>query len=252
MAKILVIDAYTTNAPLILMNRKGYTVLGTTAKNISASLFGTNWDYVAIQDVYLVSDVIKSYPFITSIIERVGGNGKVSFYKRSDKIQQKSLKQFLKITDKNTLYHTLVTFDSIRGFFEPHVSSMGESFVTKNHISLFTMLNDKTEFGTTVSIKAFELKNESNLKILVCCDVLANDLIDNIQLVATVRNKSKTVVYQNFFLKDYFNRSPEWKRMEFQFVLPAFETPDDEVGVYFWNPGKMNFSYDNFEVIIYK
>lgn len=251
-AKILVIDAYTTNAPLILMNRKGYTVLGTTAKNISASLFGCDWDYVAIQDLYLVSDVIKSYPFITSVIERVGGNGKVSFYKWSDKVQQKSLKQFLNITDKNTLYYTSVTFDSIRGCVDPHVSGIGELFVTKNHKSLFSMLNDNTEFGATIKIKASELKNENNLKILVCCDILANEPIDNIQLVAAVSNKTKTVFYQNFFLKDYFIQSPDWKRMEFQFVLPAFETPDDEVGVYFWNPGKINFSYDAFEVIFYK
>lgn len=251
-AKILVIDAYTTNAPLILMNRKGYTVLGTTAKNISSSLFGCDWDYVAIQDLYLVSDVIKSYPFITSVIERIGGNGRVSFYKKSKTVQQKSLKQFLRITDKNTFNHTIITFDSVGGLVDPHVSSIGESFVTKNHKSFFAMLNDKTEFGTTISIKASELKNENNLKILVFCDILANELIDNVQLVAAVRNKTKTVFYQNFFLKDYFKQSSDWKRMEFQFVLPEFETPDDEVGVYFWNPEKMSFSYDNFEVIFYK
>jgi hypothetical protein len=41
-------------------------------------------------------------------------------------------------------------------------------------------------------------------------------------------------------------------KMEFQFVLPEFKTLDDELKVYLWNPGKVNMTYDNWEVIVYK
>lgn len=227
-AKILVIDAYTTNVPLILMNRKGYTVLGTTAKNISTSLFWADWDYVAIQDLYLVSDVIKSYPFITSLIDRVGGNGKVSFYKKSKEAKRKSLKQFLKITKENT-------------FFAPEIQD-----------STLVVLDSTIEFGVTTAVKASELKNEKNLKVLVCSDFLSHQELGEMQLVVTIANKYKTAYYQNFFLRDYHKPSIQWQKMEFQFVLPPFETPDDELKVYLWNPGKMDFLYNNWEVIVYK
>jgi len=227
-AKILVIDAYTTNVPLILMNRKGYTVLGTTAKNISTSLFWSDWDYVAIQDIYLVSDVIKSYPIITSMLERIGGNGKVSFYKKSDKMRLKSLKSFLGISKETTFFNSGKT-DSISFKFNPDI-----------------------EYGLTISIKAAELKNEKDLKALVVSDFEGDQLLDKLQVVAAITNKDKTVYYQNFFLSDYFKQSIGKQKMEFQFVLPAFETPDDELKIYLWNPGKINFEHSNWEVIVYK
>ena len=250
-AKILVIDAYTTNAPLILMNRKGYTVLGTTTKNIGTSLFFCKWDYVAIQDNYLVSDVIKNYPLLTSLIERIGGTGRVSFYKRSERMHPKSLKQFLGITPKSIYYETFVTFDSTN-IDTTHISGTEHTFIVKSHKSFCSEMDSTIEYGVTVSTKASELKNEKNLKALVNCDVLINPDFDKIQLVAAVTNNSKTLFYQSFLLKDYFKQSLAWQQMEFQFVLPAFETSEDEVKIYLWNPGKAQLSYDNFEVIIYK
>lgn len=249
-ARILVIDAYSTNAPLILMNRKGYTVLGTSAKNIGTSLFFAKWDYVAIQDIYLVSDVIKNYPLLTSLIERVGGTGKVSFYKRSANAHPKSLKQFLGITPENTIYKTLVTFDSTS--YEKNVSGTDHVAIVKNHTSFLSILDSTIEYGVTISLKASDLKSEKNLKLLVNSDLLTKKDVKEIQLVAAVTNKDKTLFYQNFFLSDYFKTTANWQKMEFQFVLPAFETPDDEVKIYLWNPGKKELWYDNFEIVIYK
>jgi hypothetical protein len=258
-AKILVIDAYSTNAPLILMNRKGYTVLGTTTKNIGTSLFFCKWDYVAIQDNYLVSDVIKNYPLLTSMIERVGGTGTVSFYKKSEKVHAKSLKQFLGITPESTLYRAIVTWETdsastVKGE-DIHFSSPGIQVFSMStyHMSSFTDLDSTKEYGATFAIKASELKNEKNLKVLATCDICTRENFDKIQLIAAVTNKSKTVFYQNYFLTDYFKKLEyRWQKMEFQFVLPAFETPEDELKIYLWNPGKGFLSYDNFEVIIYK
>lgn len=232
-AKILVIDAYTTNVPLILMDREGYTVLGTTAKNIATSLAWCKWDYVAIQDIYLISDVIKGYPYITSMIERVGGNGKVSFYKRSNKIQTKSLKQFLGISPASTQFHSLIR------------SKDTES-------KTLAKLDAATEYGLTAVVKAAQLKNQSNLKLLVSSDIQFVSDIQDIQLVVAVSSGTEQIYYQNFDLKGYFKQSPLMQKMEFQFVLPEFKTQEDELKVYFWNPSKREMVYDNWEVTIYK
>ncbi|HEX8515016.1 MAG TPA: glycosyltransferase family 39 protein [Bacteroidia bacterium] len=229
-AKILVIDAYTTNAPLILMNRKGYTVMGTTHKNIGTALQWAEWDLVAIQDIYLVSDVIKNYPHITSMLECIGNSGTVSFYKRSSKPASKTMKEFLNITPGRVVFSSV--FNSVKD----------------GHDSLDSL----TEFGRTVSVKAAELKSGSGLKMLVSADLMFQKNIPDVQLVASITTGTEQLFYQNFTISDYFRPVELKQSMEFQFVLPEFKTPADELKVYFWNPGKANMEYYNWEVIIYK
>src|SRR5204863_9993773 len=80
-AKMLVLDSYTTNAPLILMNRKGYTVIWTSKENVEASM-KKDFDYVVVQNCYFVSGVIHFYPEIVSQLEKVADNGSISIYKK--------------------------------------------------------------------------------------------------------------------------------------------------------------------------
>ncbi len=251
-AKILVIDAYTYNVPLILMKRNGYTVLKTSYKEMSTSMFWCDWDYVAIQDNYLVSDVIKNYPFITSLLERVGGTGKVSFYKRSKKTIKKSLKDFLAISSENTLFTTNISFDEplfdtihVKGC--DHITSIN-SFSVPNA----GLLDSTIEYGSTLVIKAKELKNIANLKVLINGAVWSNQQFKEVQIVASVTNPKTTVFYQNFQLSDYVKPIQTWQHIEFQFVLPAFQTADDELKIYLWNPKKVLANYDDWEVVIYK
>jgi hypothetical protein len=232
-AKILVIDAYTTNAPLILMNRKGYTVMGTTYKNIGMALQWCKWDYVAIQDIYLVSDVIKNYPEITSILECIGSTGSVSFYKKSRTAAPKTLKEFLGITAERTLFTFLFSSAS-----------------TETHKP--AILDSLTEFGITATVKPSELKQTSGIKILVSGEFLAPASLKDVQLVAGASTGTEQFFYQSFALTDYFKPAGFSQKMEFQFVLPEFKTLDDELKVYLWNPGKVNMTYDNWEVIVYK
>jgi hypothetical protein len=223
-ARILVIDAYSTNIPLILMNRKGYTVMRTAKENIGTALQWCEWDYVAIQDIYLVSDVIKNYPLITSMLEPIGSTGSVSFYKKSDG-KYKTLKQFLNISP-----------DRI-SFSMAHPSAR---------------MDAATEFGVTASVKASELKDASKLKVLVSAGIKSNSPMTDLQLVAAISSGSEQLYYNAFALSDYFKASESTQRMEFQFVLPEFKTPEDELKIYFWNPGKVSMDYNNWEVIVYK
>lgn len=231
--RILVIDAYTTNAPLILMNRKGYTVMGTTYKNIGTALQWCKWDYVAVQDIYLVSDVIKNYPLLTSMLECVGSTGTVSFYKKSKHPEKKTLQQFLGITPERTVFN-----------FSYNSATNAEHKPAQ--------LDSVTEYGVTAAVKAAELKETKGLKILVKSDLVTSASLKDIQLVASVSTSGGQLFYQSFALSDYFKPSAAVQKMEFQFVLPAFKTPEDELKIYLWNPGKARLLYDNWEVIIYR
>ena len=71
--KILVLDAYSTNAPLIQLKRKGYTLIKAGYKNI-APVFNLPYDYIVIQNIFLPSEIIYNYPTFLSKVVRVGGN----------------------------------------------------------------------------------------------------------------------------------------------------------------------------------
>ncbi len=251
-AKILVIDAYTTNVPLLLMNRRGYTVLGTSYKNISTSLFWCKWDYVAIQDVYLISDVIKNYPLLTSLVEKVGGTGTVSFYKRSKELKSKTIKQFLHVTPENTLYSAKINFDEPVADSIHITGSQNTSTAAAYSLPAAGVVDSAREYGATVVLKAAELKNIAHLEVLVNGQVWCSQKFADVQLVVSVTSKTGTLFYQNFMLSEYLKPASAWQQMAFQFVLPAFETPEDELKIYLWNPKKALLFYDDYEVVIYK
>ncbi len=100
-AKILVIDAYGTNLPFLQMRRKGYAVLVTSPENIQTGL-QEKYDYVVIQNCYLLSDVVRCYLPITNELEKIATNNKITIYKK--KIQAQSLEQFLGIDSTTTLF----------------------------------------------------------------------------------------------------------------------------------------------------
>lgn len=81
-ARMLVFEAYSTNAPLLLMGRKGYTILNTTPDNIERAL-ALDFDYIVVQDTYL-AQVILAYPPLLDQIERIGGNGRISVFAPSE------------------------------------------------------------------------------------------------------------------------------------------------------------------------
>jgi hypothetical protein len=219
-AKILVIDAYTTNAPLILMQRKGYTVMGTTAKNISMTLAWAKWDYVAIQDEFIVSDVVHSYPLITSMLDRVCGNGRVSFFKRSKEFHSKSLSQFLGISPENILRS------------DENASAQ--------------RLDANTEYGITTVATGSLLANKTGIRALVNFDFRGGDL-SGIRVVTSCGR-----YYQEFSLADYYKPCGQWQHGAFQFALPDPVPGDAEMRVYLWNSEKKELDYKNWSVIVYK
>jgi hypothetical protein len=78
-AKILVLDAYTTNGPLLLMQRKGFTVINTNAEQLGASLEHP-FDYVVIPNRTLSSDVLRNMPLLRQQLQPIANNGNIGLY----------------------------------------------------------------------------------------------------------------------------------------------------------------------------
>ncbi len=248
-AKILVIDAYSTNIPLILMNRKGYTVYQTSRDDAFMPLVKYPWDYVAIQDVFLVSDVIKYYPIVTSMLEKVADNGKISFYKRSTK--SKTLKEFLKITPENTIYSTIISFDD--SIANAHIKSFQNSSNKLFHsFPKSGMLYEQVEYGTTLSFTGNELQQYHNLKVLVTGYIYNENPIEDLQLIASVADAKETYYYQNLDMKMQIKQVRNWQHFKTQFVLPETILSSTNFGIYLWNKKKETIYYDDLEFVVYR
>ncbi len=248
-SKILVIESYSTNIPLILMKRKGYTVYQTNRDNPVFPLFRFDWDYVAIQDIFLVSDVIYYYPVLKSLLERVGGNGKISLYKQSASFKPKSLKAFLGVDSTNSLYSNCIDFDS--EITDEHLKHFGNK---TNEVSYSrqnaAILKPEIEYQSVFSIKGNELKKNQNLKILITAHMRSNEPIKQLQLIASVATQTETKFYQSFDLNRQIKHENKWEKMETQFVLPSLAA-EDELKLYFWNRASEKVYCDDFDIVIY-
>ncbi|HLC83961.1 MAG TPA: hypothetical protein VJI69_09025 [Bacteroidia bacterium] len=247
-AKMLVIDAYSTNIPLYMMNRKGYTVYQTNRDNAAIALFWARWDYVVIQDQFLFSDVLKYYPIVASIVEPFCGNGKITVYKRSKNLKKKSIEELLQLKKKLCLLNESFDFETSQA---GHFSSTENIIYSESLNSNVAILDSLVEYGVSFQIGANELKSKSNLSVKTNFDFVGEDL-SGIKIVLTIANEGKTINYQSYLLNDFYKAKKENQRGMFYFTLPKFYNANDIVSIYLWNPTKKSMLYDNFEIVIYK
>lgn len=220
-AKMLVIDAYTINTPLILMDRKGYTVTNTNEKTITQAL-EWNYDYIVIQDQFLISDVIKQYPPIRHQLKRVGGNGKITVYTRS-KGERGSYADLLGLKES-----------------EKKGMKKIESCV----------LNKDAEFGCTVEIPVNDVSSTDRHYVIVSSKVKYSEPLNELFIVCDASTGEQHVSYQKFTLAEYVT-GKENETVEFLFSLPKGLNAE-VLKVYIWNPGADdNLEARDFEVTWY-
>jgi len=246
-SKILVIDSYTTNIPFILMDRMGFCVMNTTAENIKKSLTYP-FDYIVIQDQFLYSDVVYNYPQITNMLERIGGNGKISVFRKIPQERKGNVEELLGIESKKPEFSCFVNFDttitdsSISNF--KHLSTTF-SYSTPNS----AMLDSNTEFGLT--IKRSYKKSSAGYAFISGYYYITHGIGDCFIVAQLTSKHGQSLSYQRSNLKDFLDSIDHWSYKEFVFALPPLTDNDCTLGIYFWNSSKSTLYYDDIKVTIY-
>jgi dolichyl-phosphate-mannose-protein mannosyltransferase len=248
-AKILVIESYSTNIPLYMMNRRGYTVYQTNRDNAEYALFHTKWDFVVIQDVFLFSDVLRYYPVVSAVLEPVSGNGKITVYKRSKNIRSVSPSRFLKKDDKNIVYRNKTIFDEETR--DAHFDVPSKIMFVPEFSSNGVVLEPDAEYSAAFHASPNEIKARTDFKIHASWTIYSEQPSD-IQAVASIINNGETVYYQSFRLSDYYKPGKSKQKAMFEFVVPKFTNVNDQLSIYLWNPSHASLKYDDMEVVIYK
>jgi hypothetical protein len=78
-ARVMVLDAYSFNLPLLLMQRRGWTVLTTNEENLQAS-FEQPADLVVTQNEFFRSDIVNNYPLLLERLDSVFSDGYLTFW----------------------------------------------------------------------------------------------------------------------------------------------------------------------------
>lgn len=226
------------------MNRRGYTVLTTSKEKIDEA-FALKPDYVILQDQYILTDVVKNYPEIINKLKRVSGNGKISVYTINNQLSKSTLSEFLGTSNLKPIYFSKIDFDSVRA--DEHWDNVDKISIDSIRCAYMDSL---TEYGATFHLVANKIEGINPQKLLFKGKFLIKEASD-IFIVTSIDNKKEQVYYHSFNIKDYANASNNWQEIELLFVLPLFQTTDDQLKCYIWNSKKADFKYDDLSITIY-
>jgi hypothetical protein len=243
-AKILVIDAYSTNTPLLLMERKGFTVLHTNAEKIKTAL-NFDFDFVVMQDVFIPSDVVYHYPEILNTLKRIAGNGRISVFEKAKLNQQIDLYAFLGIKQEQIISEFYLSDNEWFMDFSQNFSlvvNQPESLSKKGYI------DSSTDTGPMFELKLD--KEKSFNKLLFEANLFTLKEGPEIKITTSIHSENNQTYYWNFPLS--IKATGEWTKYQCLFSIPETRNENEILKCYLWNPDKSECYYDNIKITLYR
>lgn len=223
--RILVLDAYSTNAPLILSKRWGYTVQHTTKENLQNALEDYNYDYVVIQDEFLPHAIIYNYPNLVHHLEPFAHNGKISVYKYTNDSLQQNFYDLLPVDTLDIKPVYLSFSDSLGTFwtnrYEEQKDSTGTSYIT---------MQSSEQFGPAFGQKVKELNGRHLLFEMTYINPGEPKITD---IAINANDGVSTNYYKSISLMLHHTDTPE--KLRCMFVLPKNLNAEDMVKCYLYN-----------------
>lgn len=224
-ARILVLDAYTNNTALLLMKRKGYTVINTTRENIAKAL-GYHFDYIAIQNSFLSSDVLAPYPELRTRLKPVVNNGRIGVYQYSTEPHELGFAGLFGFDAEQTLWQSkLGAADTILQESREFIPLAG-----------FTIDEETTGSGALLFESKLGHSQEPDSSELL--------------LVIDIHRDGKLWFYQSVSLKPFLNKDCNSCPAEVYQNIPAPLQEGDVFKCYLWNRGKQTIEIENIDIRI--
>lgn len=214
-AKVLVLDSYTTNVPLLLMERKGFTVINTTRENLQVSL-DLPFDYVAVANRSLPADVLRNLPQLSAWLVPVANNGRIGLYRLNRNASPKQLTALI-------------------------VPSMIELIST---VPDSLDIDADTEFFELAKMPFTSLENMRAIAFEAMAKAHTTPVKD-LHLVVDISTTGGNVFYDSFRLDPFFEESRSVSFVGAYINLPQFEKPGAMLKCYLWNAGRNHIILKN-------
>jgi len=233
---VLVLDSYTTNVPLMLMQRRGYTVINTTRQNIAEAM-EVDADWVVIQNRFLQSDVLRNYPGLASRLMPIANNGKIGLYR----------KQQIGTTNS---FSRLTGLDWQRQLYSKDLSELSAVFSadTSNHCQ-----RSNQEY-ITLTDSVFSLDSSSSKLISLRASVETESKVSRLFVVLDISDESGYHYYDSFSLQFFFESGTvDDTNIKLMMNIPDQAVEKKKIKAYLWNPDKHYLCFNDlkFSIIDY-
>lgn len=210
---ILVLDAYTANSPLLLMQRKGFTVLNTGPKQIKESL-DWEYNYIAIPNSSLFGDILRNAPEVRHQLAAVANNGKIGIYTYEKEKQPSEAFQLL-MPEKIDLL-TSVEYDI----------TQAESEFIPLLDTVFQRVNTQMNFYYHAEVQQDKIPNN---KLFLVLEIS--------------KAEAEYYHYEAYPLHVFFENNNKAKLLEVLSVLPTNFPEGARIKYYIWKPEKNDLAF---------
>lgn len=232
-ARLLVLDAYTTNIPLLMLDRKGYTVINTSRENLEKAL---HWDYdfIAIQNRFLASDVLRNYPEIASKMNPIANNGRIGIYKKAFSDTLLTYNQLVKVEIQNTLIQHKLNDLILKKDSTTDCLEFQDAFLPLAD-TMFSVLEDE-------------------LVVYFDARISSANLPKKLFLVMDVSSKDGFKHYESFNLKPFFEADSTFARPALMMQIPSEDRQEIKLKLYLWNAEEQYLCIENidFKLVTYR
>ncbi|MBK8805405.1 MAG: hypothetical protein IPO21_01660 [Bacteroidales bacterium] len=245
-AKILAMDSYGPNIPFVQIKRPGYALMNVNRENIEKAL---TWDYdlVALQKEYFLSNVYIEKPEILNILEPVFESDAILFCKKRVSKDTVLINDFLTITNSNCIYRDSLNFDK-----DSISSKWGNVNVVKidSLDNNFSHIDSLSKYGISYSVSNLKLKNLGRKNLLVKASFLFDKEIRFCELILVVNVKGTDILVHPKSIPDVVRKPNIWQKGNFLYVLPEILDNENSIGFYILN-GENNLYVDDIELFLY-
>ncbi len=239
-AKLLVFGNEGSNNAFILLKRKGFVIIEPDSAKIATAL---QWpyDFIVADDEAMISKVYAHDPSIISKIRKVGGNGKISIYKKDKTIPTLTEKEFFGLDRRKP------SFDGGQ-YFEAPVPGIRRVCTGACFGNSRAIMDSVTEYGYTFELRDLEALKAKPSLLYVTLYLQSERAVKDLLLCVSLKKDGKEMLFR---AKSISADAGEWKKCVFLQTLPQVAEGESELKVFIWNQGKNNLTYDYFEVTIY-
>lgn len=238
--KVLVLGSYSSNLPLMLMNRKGYTCIGFTEKSIKQAL-QFPFDFLVVQNQFIFPDLFAAYPDIIKSFTAIGSNDKITFLKRNNNINpETSCIDFLGINCKKELVKT--TFNDSISWKWSNLARRDQDII----------INEGQEWGPTLNVNTKDPRVMNKRNVFV--HVKANgDYLHTAKLILTSEKGDSILNFQESTFPAYGDDQKNLHDYYFLMkIKPGTSNGEAEVNkLYIHNVDKKPLSVNQFDIIFY-
>lgn len=247
---ILVIDAYSPNIPFILMNRKGFSVITTSKQEILKAL-KYDFDFVVLQNEFILSDVLNNYPELKDYLSPINTNGKITLYSYNKLKEKKSIAAFFGFDKLLPIVNAELNFDTTMDvsvwigadkLMKDNVYANGEKY--------FSYMDSSIQYSATFQTKTNAFDTTTLHTVLFEGDFYSLNSLQEV-FVSCYAGHAEVVNYQQYFdVSTQVKPTDSWQHVSLLFQVNKISASDD-LKVFIWNPKQKSFYYNNLSVKVY-